>query len=115
MGILAKVGAALQHLFGVIAQTAADECRVIERTRKFTAIALARTFVLGFLKNPNASDEKLAQIAAQCGAAVTPQAIEQRHTPKLVAFLQKLFCEGTKLVVGSPQALAPILERFTNV
>ena len=79
MEILAKVGSALQRLFGDLAQTAADESGVIERTRKFTALSLARTFVLGFLQNPKASDEKLAQIAAQCDAAVTPQAIEQRR------------------------------------
>jgi hypothetical protein len=115
MEILAKVGSALQRVFGDIAQTAADESGVIERTRKFTALSLARTFVLGFLKNPQASDEKLAQIAAQCGAEVTPQAIEQRHTSKLVDFLQKLFCGATKLIVGSDKALAPILERFTSV
>ena len=115
MGILAKAGAAVQRLFGAIAQTAAEDSGVIERTRKFTALSLARTFVLGFLQNPRASDEKLAQIAAQCDAEVTPQAIEQRHTPKLVAFLQKLFRGATQLVVGSDKALAPILERFTNV
>jgi hypothetical protein len=115
MGILAKVGAALQRLLGDMAQTAADESGVIERTRKFTALSLARTFVLGFLKNPRASDEKLAQMAVQCGVEVTPQAIEQRHTPKLVAFLQKLFCGATQLVVGSDKALAPLLERFTSV
>jgi hypothetical protein len=115
MGILAKVGAALQQLFGEVTQTAAEQSGVIERTRKFTALSLARTFVLGFLHNPKASDEKLAQIAVQCGAEVTPQAIEQRHTPKLVDFLQKLFCGATQLVVGSDKALAPILERFTSV
>jgi hypothetical protein len=115
MEILAKVGTALQRLLGDVAQTAADESGVIMRTRKFTALSLARTFVLGFLKNPQASDEKLAQMAVQCGADVTAQAIEQRHTSKLVAFLQKLFCEATKLVVGSDKALAPILERFTSV
>src|ERR1022692_2649769 len=115
MEILAKVGDALQGLLGQIAQEAAKESGVIARLRKFTPQSLARTFILGFLRDPNASDEKLAQMAAQCGAAVTPQAIEQRHTPKLVAFLQKLFGEATKLVVGADQALAPILERFTNV
>jgi DDE family transposase len=115
MGILAKVGAALQQLFGAVAQSAASDIGVIKRTRKFTPLSLARTFVLGFLKNPKASDEKLAQMAAQCGADVTPQAIEQRQTPKLVAFLQTMFREATKLVVGSDKALAPILERFTNV
>jgi hypothetical protein len=114
MGILARVGSALQRLFGDIAETAANESGVIERTRKFTALSLARTFVLGFLQNPKASDEKLAQMAAQCGADVTPQAIEQRHTAKLVDFLQKVFCQATKLIVGSDKALAPILERFTS-
>jgi len=116
MGILAKVGDALQRLLGKpLAQAAAQDSGVIQRTRRFTPVSLARTFVLGFLRNPKASDEKLAQMAAQCGAAVTPQAIEQRHTPKLVAFLQKLFQGATQLVVGSSKALAPILERFSRV
>jgi len=115
MEILAKVGRALQQLFGEIAETAAAESGVIQRTRKFTALSLARTFVLGFLQTPTASDEKLAQMAVQCGAAVTPQAIEQRHTPRLVDFLERLFRGATQLVVGSDQALAPILERFTTV
>jgi hypothetical protein len=115
MGIVVKVGEALQRLLGEIAETAAAESGVIQRTRKFTALSLARTFVLGFLQTPTASDEKLAQMAVQCGAAVTPQAIEQRHTPQLVDFLERLFRGATQLVVGSNQALAPILERFTTV
>jgi len=115
MGIITKVGTALQQLFGPIAEEAAQETQVIVRQRKFTALSLARTFILGFLENPEASDEDLAQVAAQCGAAVTEQAIDQRHTPKLVQFLEKLFRGGTKLVLGSAKALAPILERFASV
>src|ERR1700682_901440 len=115
MEIIAKVGRALQHLFGPVAQLAAQDSGVIQRQRKFTGLSLARTFVLGFLQNPEATDEELAQIAVQCGATVTPQAIDQRHTPKLVQFLQKLFCAATKVVIGSEKALAPILERFTSV
>ena len=95
MGILVKVGGALQRLFGEIAETAATESGVIQRRRKFTAVSLARTFVLGFLQTPTASDEKLAQMAVQCGVAVTPQAIEQRHTPRLVDFLERLFRGAT--------------------
>jgi hypothetical protein len=115
MRILARVGAALQELLGGTAQLAAEESKVIQRVRKFNAVSLARTFVLGFLQDPRASDEKLAQMAAQCGADVTPQAIEQRHTPQLVDFLQRLFCKATKILVESDKALAPILKRFTSV
>jgi hypothetical protein len=113
--IIAKVGAALQQVFGGIANLAGDASGIIRRKRKFTALSLAKTFVLGFLQNPAASDEELAQMAAQCGAEVTPQAIDQRHTPTLVKFLERLFREATQLVVGSNQTLAPILKRFTSV
>jgi hypothetical protein len=113
--IIAKVGAALQQVFGEIAELAGEASGVIRRRRKFTALSLAKTFVLGFLQNPGASDEELAQMAAQFGAEVTPQAIDQRHTPALVKFLEALFRGAVKVVVGADQALAPILERFTNV
>ena len=115
MSILAKVGTALQTLLGPCAHAAAQASGVIQRQRKFTPLTLARTFVLGFLHKPDASDEELARVAVSCGVALTPQAIEQRHTPKLVAFLQQLFREGTRLVVGSGRALAPLLERFSKV
>lgn len=115
MQIIAKVGVALQQVLGKEAEQAGRYSGVIARKRKFTALSLARTFVLGFLQNPKASDEDLAQMAAQCGAAVTPQAIDQRHTPKLAAFLKELFVQATKLVVGSKKALAPLLERFSSV
>lgn len=115
MGIIAKVGVALQQLFGPVAEQVAQSSGVIVRKRKFTALSLARTFVLGYLQNAKASDEELAQMAVQCGADVTPQAIDQRHTPKLVKFLKDLFCGATQMVVGSKKALVPILERFTSV
>ena len=115
MGIIAKVGTALQGLFGNIAEAAAQTSGVIVRKRKFDGMSLGRTFVLGYLQNPKASDEDLAQIAVQCGVEVTPQAIDQRHSPKLVEFLKTLFQAATKVVVGSDKALAPILERFTSV
>ena len=72
MKIIAEVGAALQQVFGEIAELAGEVSGVIRRKRKFTALSLAKTFVLGFLQNPHASDEELAQMAAQCGADVTP-------------------------------------------
>ena len=115
MGIVAKVGDALEVLFGPCAEQANEVSEVIVRRRKFTPWSLAQTFVLGFLQNPKATDEELAQIAVPCGACVTPQAVDQRHSPKLVKFLKELFCRAIKVVVGSDKALAPILERFSSV
>src|ERR1700741_3124813 len=115
MQIMAKVGSALQHLFRAAVEEAAEASGVIRRQRKFTAVTLAKTFVLGFLAKPDASDEDLAQVAVQVGAEVTPQAVEQRYTPSLEEFLKSLFGKALQQVVGSDQALAPVLERFTSV
>jgi hypothetical protein len=115
MEILAKVGAALQQLLGPLAEAAAAATGVIRRQRVFTPLSLARTFVLGFLRHPNASDEQLAQLAAACGAPVTPQAIDQRHTPVLARFLEDLFRRATQVALGASRALAPLLERFPSV
>jgi hypothetical protein len=105
----------MKQLFGPLAQQAAQATGVIVRQRKFTPLSLARTFVLGFLQKPDASDEQLAQVAAQSGAAVTPQAIDQRQTSKLAAFLEDLFRRAVRVVVGSDRVLAPILQRFAAV
>jgi hypothetical protein len=115
MGIIAKVAVALQQVLGTMAEEVASATEIIVRKRKFSGLSLARTFVLGFLQNPEASDEDLAQMAMTCGVEVTPQAIEQRHTPKLVAFFEELFRRAVKVVVGSDRVLAEILERFSSV
>ena len=115
MSMISKTGAAIQRLFGEIVEAAAKKTGVIQRKRKFSAVSLARTFVLGYLKNPQATDEDLAQMAAQCGVDVTAQAIEQRHTAKMADFLKETFEHAAKEVVGSDRCLAPILERFTHV
>ena len=115
MDIIAKVGAALQQLLGTVADQVAAATQIIVRQRKFTGLSLAQTFVLGFLRNPEASDEDLAQMAMTCGVDVTPQAIEQRQTPKLVAFFEHLFRQAVQVVVASDKALAEILERFSSV
>ena len=115
MESIAKVGSALQHLFGAFVDKAAKASGVIKRQRKFSAMSLAKTFILGFLANPNATDEDLAQMAVQVGADVSPQAIEQRYTPQMEKYLKVLFAEAIQIIVGSDKALAPILERFSSV
>ncbi len=115
MSIVARVGVAMQELFRNCAQAAAETSGIIRRKRKFTAETLAQTFVLGLLYKPDASEEDLARMAVQCGVEVTPQAISQRYTLRMVSFMEELFRKATKVVFGSDRSLAPILERFSSV
>lgn len=115
MKMLAKVGAALQQLLGPVAEKVAETTGVIQRRREFSPMSLAMTFVLGYLWKPKASVGDLSKMAVQVGAHVTPQAVDQRRTPKLVAFLEQIFRESLKIRVASTNSLAPLLERFTSV
>lgn len=101
MAIIAKVSAQGQALFGEMAEDAAKECPVVLRRRKFTTATLAQTFVFGFLADPRASDEQLAQTAALLGVEVTTQALEQRFTARLAGFLEALFRKATRRLASS--------------
>jgi hypothetical protein len=46
---------------------------------------------------------------------VTPQAVEQRFTPALVTFLERLLRRGLQHLVAANTSLAPLLTRFTSV
>jgi hypothetical protein len=113
--IVTRVASSLQTLFGSMAEDVARDSPVVLRCRKFTTATLAQTFVFGFLNHPRASDEQLAQIAGLFGVHVTTQAVEQRFTPRLAAFLEALFRKAVGHVLGARNALAPILERFPAV
>jgi len=115
MDYLSKVVRAVQSLFGNLAKEAAVATNVIIRKRKLSPQGLASTFILGFMNNPNASDEELAQMAAAVGEPVTPQAIEQRYHKRMIAFLSKLFGMAVQSQVHSDRVLGPLLERFTDV
>jgi hypothetical protein len=115
MPIITTITRPLQSLFGPLAEEVATEVPVVKRRRKFSPATLARTFILGFLAKPNASDEDLALTAARCGVLVSPQAVGQRHTDTLAAFLERLFRAAIRLRVGSDRTLAPLVDRFPAV
>lgn len=115
MNMIAKAAAALQSVFGACADIANEESKVIQRRRKFTPQSLAQAFVLGLLLNPKANSEDMASMAAASGVEVSHQAVEQRYSPRLAEFFQGLFRQMTQQIMSSDAALAPILERFTEV
>jgi len=115
MPTLTTIARSVQSLLGPVAEEVATAIPVIRRRRKFTAATLARTFILGFLAKPNASEKDLARTAARCGVLVTPQAVEQRFTDTLVLFLEALFRKAICQRVLADRTLGPLVERFPCV
>lgn len=105
----------VQSLLRTWSPEAGREYRVVLRQRKFTLPTLAATFIFGFLRNPRASDAQLAQMAAAVAVEVSPQAVSQRYTPQLGLFLKSLFRHAVRQRVAADEALAPLLEMFSDV
>lgn len=110
-----KVAKALQAVFTTMAEQAAKSSGVIQRKRKFRGHSLAQTFVFGWLANPRATLDELAQVAASCGAAVRPQAVAQRMTDKLAEFFKQLLEAAVGEVVAAAPVTPPLLQRFNGV
>jgi hypothetical protein len=81
VSIVSQVRETLEGFFGGAVETANQQTQAVIRRRKFTARSLAMTFILGLLRNPRASLADLAAAAAEAGADVSAQAIENRFTP----------------------------------
>lgn len=115
MPSIAQVAASLSEVLETVPNRVARETGCIQRQGKFTGSALVSTVVLGMLREPAATLEELAQMAAACGVTVSAQAIEQRFTTELAATLQEVLAAAVgQVVTGDPVAI-PLLARFTGV
>jgi hypothetical protein len=110
-----QLAIALQAIFGETADLLAHQLGVVRRRRVFTGGSLVRTLVFGWLQRPKACVDQLAEMAARCGAVVTPQALRQRFTPALNRLLEALIERAVEQVVVAPQRAGTLLARFTTV
>jgi hypothetical protein len=110
-----RIAGALQAVLTTAANRIAKSSGAIQRERKFSGASLAQTFVFGWLNNPAATLDELAQMAACCGTAVSPQAIGQRLTSKLADFFKQLLEVATAEVVSSQAMASELLQRFRGV
>lgn len=115
MAIVATVADTLQAILGPVADHIGRQHHLIRRQRRFSAITLLQTFVLGYLHKPTASVADLAATAEALGVRVTPQAVDARFQPALRHALHDLWEHAAShLVRATPRAL-PLLQRFTHV
>jgi len=63
MEIVSQVALAMQTVLTETANQVAQETGLIKRQRKFTGASFAQTVVFGWLSNPDATLEELAQTA----------------------------------------------------
>jgi len=109
---LAEVAEALQILFTNVANAAADRTGFVQRTSKLTGAAFVQGLTFGWLANPQATLEELAQAVGMAGVSLSPQALEQRFTPQAAACLLEVLQTAVARVLTADSLAIPILRRF---
>jgi hypothetical protein len=115
MNVVTQVSSALQTVLTTEARRTAIRCRVIQRRRKLDGASLIQGLVLGWMEHPSASLEQLAQMTAACGAAITPQALDERFTPQLAECFQQLLELTVAHTIHTQPAAVELLNRFQGV
>ena len=115
MRSVSSISKALQVVLSLMACQLAKTTGVIQRERKFTGSSLAQTFIFGWMANPNATMDQLAQTAAACGAPVCAQAVFQRFNQSLSQFFKRLLEAAVAQVVVADPVAIPLLKRFNGV
>jgi hypothetical protein len=91
------------------------ETGFVERASKMGGAEYVQTLSFGWLSNPEATLEELAQTAATVGVGISAQGLDQRFTESGAKLLRKVLDAAvTQLVEGKATAV-PILKRFSAV
>ena len=115
MTTVAELTQALQTLFTTTADRLARRTGFVQRTSKLTGAAFVQALVFGWLANPQASVEGLAQAAAAVGVAISAQGLDQRFTEASAVFLEGMLTAAVQTVIAADPVAIPLLERFTAV
>jgi hypothetical protein len=91
------------------------ETGFVERASKMGGAEFVQTLSFGWLSNPEATLEELAQTAATVGVAISAQGLDQRFTESGAKLLKKVLDAAVRQLIGGKATAVPILKRFSAV
>lgn len=115
MATIPQVTQAMQTVLTTVADAAARATGFVQRNSKFTGAHFVQTLTFGFLADPHASREQLAQTAAALDVTISPQAIDQRLSEAGAACLEQVLDAAAGSVLCADPVLVPLLARFGGV
>ena len=115
MSTIPHVAQRMQTVLGEVAVEAAQEKGFVQRKSKMGGAAFAQTLAFGWLDNPQATLEELAQTAGALGVTITPQGLDQRFTESAANYLPQVLEVAIDQVITAERVAIPILQRFSAV
>jgi Transposase DDE domain len=115
MATIPQVAHAMREILTTTADDAARTTHFVQRQSRLGGATFSQTLVFGFLSNPQATLEELAQTAATLGVHITPQALDQRFTSAAATCLAQVLQGAIRRVIAADPVAIPLLDRFTAV
>ena len=110
-----QVAQAMQTVLTTFADQAGRDSDFIVRESKLTGSTFVQTLVFGWLADPQATLEALAQTAAAVGVTITAQGLDQRFSETAAACLEQVLAAAVTQVIAADPVAVPILSRFAAV
>jgi hypothetical protein len=109
---MAKV---LRTVLTTTANRAARATGCVQRRSKLSGAKFVQTLVFGWVANPEATYEELAQTAATLGVKITAQGVEQRFTEQAAQCVERVLQAAVRHVIAAAPVAIPLLQRFSAV
>jgi hypothetical protein len=115
MTSVAQLCQTLQTVLTTVADSAARTTRFVQRQSKLTGAKFIQTLVIGWLDNPDATYEQLAQTATALGVPITAQGLDNRFTLEAANCLKQTLESAVHQVIVADPVVIPLLQRFKGV
>jgi len=116
MTSIPEVATAMQGVLNDLARQAGQQSGFVQRQSKLGGAEWAQTLVFGFLANPQATLEELAQTAAAVGVRISPQGLQERFGPAAAECLRQVLVQAVQIGLrAEAQVLLPLWRHFQGV
>lgn len=115
MASIPQVAKTLRTVLTRVANRAARTTHFVQRRSKLSGAKFVQTLVFGWLANPAATYEELAQTAATLGVRISPQGLEQRFSERAAQCVERVLQAAVQQVIAAAPVAIPLLQRFTAV
>ena len=111
----AWIGEKIHTFFGDTIHAIAHQTQFVRRASRLDGLGFLKVLVFGFIENPHASLNGLAQVCLDLGIGITPQGLDERINAYSVDFLKAVFTKAIELFQNSLSLPLPILQQFTAI
>ena len=112
---LTSIGQSIQSFFGQGIQQIARRTKFVQRFSKLDGPTFLQAIVFGYIENPEASLEELAQVCQDLGVSISAQGLDERINQRSVSFLKEMFKQAMDTFKNKIPLSLPVLQQFNGI